>query len=118
MATEARAEKVLYIEKFYELLGNHKQIILANFTNVGSTQIHQIRKLLRTYDAHFIINKNTLSKKVLKMRIEGIEEDEFKHLEQQYGGKIPELASLVPLMKDKIALIFTDAPVFELKQKL
>lgn len=118
MATENRAEKAATIEKIYELFGNHKQIILANFTNVGSSQIHQIRKTLRAYGAHFVINKNTLTKKVLKMRTEGIEEDEFKHLEQSYGGKVPELKTLIPLLKDKIALIFTDAPVYELKQKL
>ena len=52
----------------------------ANFTNVGSSQIHQIRKVLRAYDAHLIINKNTLTKKILRMRTEQIEEDEFKHL--------------------------------------
>lgn len=52
------------------------------------------------------------------MRTEGIEEDEFKYLEQQYGGLIPELKALTPLLKDKIALIFTDAPVYELKTKL
>jgi large subunit ribosomal protein LP0 len=118
MATENRAEKAATIEKIYELLGNHKQIILANFTNVGSSQIHQIRKTLRAYGAHFVINKNTLTKKIIKMRTEGIQEDEFKHLEQNFGGVIPELKTLVPLLKDKIALIFTDAPVYELKSKL
>lgn len=118
MAAENRAEKAATIEKIYELLGTHKQIILANFTNVGSSQIHQIRKTLRAYGAHFVIGKNTLIKKIIKMRTEGIEEDEFKHLEQQYGGIVPELKSLTPLLKDKIALIFTDAPVFELKTKL
>ena len=118
MAAENRAQKAATIEKIYELLGTHKQIVLANFTNVGSSQIHQIRKTLRAYGAQFVINKNTLTKKIIKMRTEGIEEDEFKHLEQSFGGIVPELKSLVPLLKDKIALIFTDAPVFELKNKL
>jgi large subunit ribosomal protein LP0 len=118
MAAENRAEKAATIERIYELLGNHKQIILANFTNVGSSQIHQIRKTLRAYGAHFVINKNTLTKKIIKMRTEGIQEDEFKHLEQDFGGLVPELKALTPLLKDKIALIFTDAPVYELKAKL
>lgn len=48
------------------------------------------------------------------MRIEGIEEAEFKYLEQ-YGGKIPELSALVGLMKEKVALIFTEASVYDLK---
>lgn len=118
MAAENRAEKAATIEKLYELFGNHKQIVLANFTNVGSSQIHQIRKTLRAYGAQFIINKNTLTKKIIKMRTEGIQEEEFKHLEQSYGGLVPELKNLTPLLKDKIALIFTDAPVYELKAKL
>ena len=118
MAAENRAEKAAIIEKLYEMFGTHKQIILANFTNVGSSQIHTIRKILRSYDAHFIINKNTLTKKIIRMRTEGIEEDEFKYLSEQYGGLIPELSCLIPLLKDKIALIFTDSPVFELKTKL
>jgi ribosomal protein L10 len=64
------------------MFGTHKQIILANFTNVGSNQVQQIRKLLRSYDSHLIINKNTLTKKVINMRTQGIEEEEFKYLEE------------------------------------
>lgn len=116
--SDNRAEKAKVIERLYEMFGTHKQIILANFTNVGSSQIQQIRKVVRGYNSHLIINKNTLTKKVLRMRTEGIEEDEFKYLEEQYGGKIPELAAIIPILKDKIALIMSDAPIFELKQKI
>jgi large subunit ribosomal protein LP0 len=52
------------------------------------------------------------------MRVEGIEDEEFKHLEAEYGGKIPGLSILLPLLKDKIALIFSDASVFELKKQI
>ena len=52
------------------------------------------------------------------MRTEGIEEEEFKYLEEQYGGKIPELDVLVPFMKQKVALIFTEASVYDLKDKI
>ncbi len=68
----------------------------------------------KMYNPHFI---QTLIKKILNLRINGIEDAEFKHLEQ-YGGKIPELKVLLPVLKDKIALIFCDAPVFLLKQKI
>ena len=56
-------------------------------------------------------------KKILKLRIEGIQDEEFKHLEQ-FGTKVPELQILNAVLKDKIALIFCDAPVFLLKQKI
>lgn len=52
------------------------------------------------------------------MRSEGIEEEEFKHLERQFGGKIPELKALTPFLKQKVALIFSDASVYELKGKI
>jgi large subunit ribosomal protein LP0 len=52
------------------------------------------------------------------MRVEGINEEEFKPLEQQFGGKIPELAILTPLLKEKVALIFSDASVHELRIKI
>lgn len=52
------------------------------------------------------------------MRVEGIDEPEFRHLEQQFGGKIEELKVLTPLLKEKVALIFSDASVYELKGKI
>lgn len=69
------------MEKLYELFGVHKQIILAHFTNVGSNQVQQIRKLLRSYNSTLMISKNTMVKKVLRMRVDGIQDEEFKHLE-------------------------------------
>lgn len=102
----------------YELFGAHKQIILTSFTNVGSSQIQQIRKALRAYNSTLVISKNTLIKKVVQMRANGIDEEEFRPLEQQFGGKIPELAVLAPLLKEKVALIFSDASVHELRLKI
>jgi large subunit ribosomal protein LP0 len=52
------------------------------------------------------------------MRVEGIADEEFRYLEQQFGGKIPELKQLSPLLKDKVAIIFSDASVSELKSKV
>jgi large subunit ribosomal protein LP0 len=52
------------------------------------------------------------------MRTEGIEDEEFSHLEQQYGGKIPELSALIPLLRQKVALIFTEASVYDLREKI
>ena len=57
---ENRAKKVETIEKLYELLGQHKQIVLANFTNVGSNQIQNIRKMLRTQNGQLLIAKNVI----------------------------------------------------------
>lgn len=91
---------------------------MTSFTNVGSSQIQQIRKMLRPTNGSLVISKNTLVKKILKMRTEGIQEEEFKYLEKQYGGIIENLKTLVPMMNGKIALIFSDCPVFDLKTKI
>jgi ribosomal protein L10 len=61
MATESEAnreKKAASIERIYELLGTHKQILLANFTNVESNQVQLIRKQLRSYDGLLVISKN------------------------------------------------------------
>ena len=55
---EATALKKKTIERLYELFGNHKQIILTSFTNVGSSQIQQIRKSLRSSKSILVISKN------------------------------------------------------------
>ncbi len=55
---DVRAKKLSQIERLYELFGIHKQIILANFTNVGSDQIQQIRKTLRAFNGTLVIAKN------------------------------------------------------------
>lgn len=89
MAAENRAEKAATIEKIYELLGNHKQIILANFTNVGSAKSTKSVRHSSEPTEPTSSSKNTLTKKIIKMRTEGIEEDEFKHLEQNFGGLVP-----------------------------
>lgn len=107
------------------MFGQHKQIILCKFTNVGSSQVQQIRKILRTHQSTLVVSKNvpititqTLIKKVIRMRTQGIEDPEFKHLETEHGAKIPELNTLIPLLKDKVALIFSDASVHELKKQI
>jgi ribosomal protein L10 len=58
---EATAEKKKTIERLYELFGAHKQIILTSFTNVGSSQIQQIRKSLRPSKSILVISKNVIT---------------------------------------------------------
>lgn len=58
---ETRAKKLSQIEKLYELFGTHKQIVFANFTNVGSSQIQQIRKTLRAHKGTLVISKNVIT---------------------------------------------------------
>lgn len=45
-------------DRVYELLGKHKQIIIANLMNVSSSQIQEVRMLLRKYKGEMVIGKN------------------------------------------------------------
>ena len=58
---EAREEKKQAMEKLYEMFGTYKQIVLTTFTNVGSSQIQQIRKFLRPLNSQLVISKNVYS---------------------------------------------------------
>ena len=60
-SVENRAKKAATIERLYELFGQHKQILMANFTNVGSSQVQLIRKTLRAYNGQLVISKNVPS---------------------------------------------------------
>ena len=52
------------------------------------------------------------------MRSAAIDDEEFNHLETSFPGKNPELKVLIPLLKDKTALIFSDGSVHEIKAKV
>ena len=102
------------ISKSFLLISLTSDQIKSNKSEKLSGLTTVLSSLPRTY---FILIIQTLIKKILRLRIDGIHDDEFKHLEQ-FGGKVPELNILTPILKDKIALIFCDAPVYTLKQKI
>lgn len=57
-SVQNRQDKAEVIEKLYEMFGAHKQILLANFTNVASNQVQLIRKQLRQNKGVLVISKN------------------------------------------------------------
>jgi large subunit ribosomal protein LP0 len=63
-----------------------------------------------------IINKNTVIKKAITLRANPLPED-FPGREelQRLGKEIPQLTELLPLCKQKIGLVFSTTPAFELK---
>lgn len=63
-----------------------------------------------------MIGKNTMIRKVLNWKIEGLEEENpFYDELKNFGGPKPELKTLLEHCKGKIGLLFTDCPVSELK---
>lgn len=67
-------------------------------------------------DALLVIGKNTIIKKAISYRVEGVPEGaEYDGL-RRLGGKIPALVSLKDEFKGKLGLIFTKStPIFKIK---
>ena len=58
---ETRDKKKIIIERCFQLFDKFSQIILVGFSNVGSSQVQQIRKMLGKKGGHLVIAKNVLS---------------------------------------------------------
>lgn len=65
-----------------------------------------------------LIGKNTVIKKIISFRTSKLPEDPKFDKLKKFGGPMPDLLNLVPLITKKIGMIFTDEPVFSLKPKI
>jgi len=65
-----------------------------------------------------VIGKNTLVRKCVNLRANKLPEGEDHDWYRKFGEPLPELLNLLPLLKEKIGLIFTDEPISELKPKI
>lgn len=92
---------------------------MVGFNNVGSNQVQQIRKQLAKNGGQLLIAKNTLLQYIVKLKSEELDpSNEDYELLKKIGTPRPELKALLPELKGKVGLIFTDQPVFELKEKI
>jgi large subunit ribosomal protein LP0 len=106
-----------FMKRVFTLAGKYKQIIVVTVENVTSSQIQSIRRIVYKTGGCLIVGKNTIIKKALQLRAANELPEEFKDF-RSIGPSIPELTSLLPLIKNKIGLVFSDESVFELKPKL
>jgi len=118
-SVETRNKKKVIIERCFTLFDKFSQIILVGFSNVGSSQMQQIRKLLAKKGGQLVIAKNTLLTKIINLRAEPLDPNQEDYeLLKKFGAPKPELRALLPHLKEKVGLIFTDEPVFDLKGKI
>lgn len=109
-------KKAAFMKRLYENLSKYSQVVIVNVLNVGSAQVHDIRRSLRGKKSDLLIGKNTMIRKVIKWRAEGYpEEHPFADFFKNFGAPKPELWKLSELCVGKIGLIFSDTPVYELK---
>jgi len=87
-----------YISTLINLTETHKKIIIAEATNVGSSQMQEIRKLIRGKGI-LLMGKNTMMKKGIVLNKE----------------TSPKLQALLPHLKGNIGLIFTNGDLKELR---
>ncbi|KAJ3341295.1 ribosomal protein P0 (A0) (L10E) [Gonapodya sp. JEL0774] len=90
LAGFGRGKKEAYFVKLEQLLTDYPTIFIVNVDNVGSNQMHQIRKSLRS-EAVILMGKNTMIRKKLR----ALKEDN------------PDLERLLPVLKGNVGLVFT-----------
>ena len=86
---------------------------------MSSRQIQSIRSLLRKTGGELIVGKNTITRKAISLRLSAPKEGEDSYeFRKSIYTPMPQLEKLLPLIKDRVALIFTDEPVAKLKEQI
>lgn len=112
---KARKSKVL--KAFLDCFSKHNQVIFVDLMSISTPQIKKIRHKLKPYNGTFLVGKNTitlLALRILSNTFKETDTQNARELAKKYPHK-PELKELIPLIKDKVAFIFTDSPYVELK---
>jgi len=94
-------KKTKYFTKLYQLLEEHKSILVCNVDNVGSTQMHQIRASLRG-EGVILLGKNTMVRRAVKDRV----------------AEMPQYEKLLPLIKGNIGFVFTNGDLSTVREKI
>jgi len=112
-----RAKKRRIINTLYEAFTKYKQCLIVKLDHVSSNQVQLARVALRQSKKGFmVVGKNTVIKKAVALRgKEPTEEDGDFDLRKPLYTEVSGLDKLVGLLKGKIGLIFSDSPVYELK---
>jgi large subunit ribosomal protein LP0 len=87
-----------YVSTFTNLTESYKKVIICEASNVGSTQMQEIRKQIRG-KAVLMMGKNTMMKKAIA----------------GHKSVNPKLAHLLPLLKGNIGLVFTNGDLREVR---
>ncbi|ELP89007.1 60S acidic ribosomal protein P0, putative [Entamoeba invadens IP1] len=98
---QKKQKKSDYLAKMKKYFDEYKEIVIVRVDNVGSSQFQIIRKELRS-TCEFVMGKNTLIRKAIKMEMEA-------H---------PELELLLEHIKGNVGFIFTKGDLHALKDKL
>jgi len=85
--------------------------------NIDSNQTQEIRKHFRKTKLGFmIVGKNSVIRKGLSLRINGVQESDKDFLDLRSHPKMPQLQPLLELLKGKVGLVFTEESVPEFRK--
>lgn len=96
-----REQKAEYFTKLKSLVEEYKSCFIVTVDNVGSQQMHLIRKSLRG-EAVVLLGKNTMIRRALR----------------GFVTDIPELERLVPLVRGNMGFVFTNADLKDIREKI
>lgn len=99
MSKEGRAKKEEYFTKLYAYLEEYKSIFIVRVDNVGSNQMHQIRKSLRGGKGVVLMGKNTMVRRALRNKM----------------ADHPEWERLLSVVVGNIGFVFTNQDLKEIR---
>ncbi|KAJ2387602.1 ribosomal protein P0 (A0) (L10E), partial [Coemansia sp. RSA 2603] len=94
-------KKVAYFAKLENLLSTFQSIFIVNVDNVGSQQMHIIRRALRG-EAEILMGKNTMVRRALKLLM----------------SKNPQFESLMPFIRGNVGFVFTNSDLKDVREKI
>jgi len=93
--------KAEYFDKLEKLLKEYNTIFVVNVDNVGSNQMHQVRKELRGR-AVILMGKNTMVRKAIRNIL----------------SEHPDFEKLLPVVKGNIGFVFTNDDIKEIRDAI
>ncbi|KAG0264233.1 ribosomal protein P0 (A0) (L10E) [Actinomortierella ambigua] len=94
-------KKEEYFQKLKTYLEDYKSIFIVNVDNVGSNQMHQIRKNLRS-EAKILMGKNTMVRRALRI----------------LAPENPDYEKLLPHIRGNIGFVFTNSDLKTVREKV
>ncbi|KAJ2599376.1 ribosomal protein P0 (A0) (L10E) [Coemansia sp. RSA 1721] len=94
-------KKAAYFTKLESLLSTYKSIFIVNVDNVGSQQMHIIRRAMRG-EGEVLMGKNTMVRRALKLLM----------------SENPEFEALLPHIRGNVGFVFTNGDLSEVREKI
>ncbi|KAJ2234648.1 ribosomal protein P0 (A0) (L10E) [Coemansia sp. RSA 1722] len=94
-------KKAAYFTKLESLLSTYKSIFIVNVDNVGSQQMHIIRRAMRG-EGEVLMGKNTMVRRALKLLM----------------SENPEFEALLPHVRGNVGFVFTNGDLSEVREKI